>query len=185
MFKLDKHEDIEIRFDPDSSIFFCIFLGKNLRSENLNDLKSLIKKEAKANTNVSWKPVIEICLDDLSYHYSGRHSSGFSVEKKLFGEKVYPDGKVEELLATLYQGSDSDDFKDWKPVGNPEVWTKSDNVKLVSFSPEKFKSLKFICDKMDEMRTELMRIIKEEDLDTFLPKINMSQLTLLENKDYK
>lgn len=171
--KIDGFYPIDIKFVSESSKFIAKFLGKDFINKDLNLLKEELKAEAGERAKTIWKPVLKL---DLSRWTSERHAAGFSMEKKMLGTTILPDGRVKKVLCDVVStGSGELDAKNWKASTDQWDWKgENEDTKLIDYTPERYKSLKLIEERMTELKEQLRFILKGNDVSKFLSALNES-----------
>lgn len=169
------YESINIRFNSSSSEFLAEFMEKTYREKDINKLKEIITKEADSRKNVIWQPVIVINLDSFDWN---KTVSGFDVETRLLGTITYPDKTIKKIIAHWSNDMHKDDDSDsstWKPIYPQEELTQNDKNKIIEYTPEKYITLKFMIDKMEEVRQKIKEILQGDKCESFIGFVNQNR----------
>jgi len=170
MYKIEGFEPIEIRFDKNSSIFFCEFSNNKFKEKDLNDLKNAVFEESKELLKIVWTPVILIGFD--SYF---NKENPYRLDLKLLGTKNYPNGEVKQILSSVGVdfNMDRSNAKNWYPINPGHDWDgDTDGEKIINYNSEKYNTLKFILKRFNELREELRKIIQGDNIEHFIENIS-------------
>ncbi len=177
--KIDGFDPIDIKIQTESGTFIAEFLGKDFSNKDINLLREKLKAEAGERAKTIWKPVLKL---DLSHWNAERHAAGFSMEKKMLGTTLLPDGRVKTVLCGISTGSGELDAKNWKASTDQRDWKGEDeDTKLIDYTPERYKSLRLIEERMRELKEQLRFILKGNDVSNFLSVLHESGNTFLKD----
>ena len=184
--QFEKHriedEVFDIRFNSESSMFFCHMFDKLFENESVKLLKETLTKEYNQLKKTIWEQVIEIELTGNSYSYCA--VSGFDAELKFIGTMILPGGKKKKIIAHStvidFQG-DRKDILNYEPC-RPYRDYQPDNkrIKHIPYSLKKFESLKHIKNQMESLNTKIQEILSSENCENFLETASKNTLPQLE-----